>query len=541
MTEHTGIAISAGLAEGTIFFVEDYDFSTVAQTTNDVKAELKRLHTAMEQTALEINELYEKATHSADESVADIFMIHQLMLQDEDFLNGIETLISKEKCSAEVAVSKAAEEFSAELSDSGSDYIAERGADIADIAQHLIRILQGKDAIEQPPADQKIILAANEITPSLTLLFDKSQLIGFVSAKGSATCHAAILARSLGIPAVIIKNAKFDASLNNTPCLIDGLKGTVIFNPDKKQIKAMKTAQTNFEKEQEALLKLKDLPAVTKSGAKVELFCNAASLDDIDNAIAYGAEGIGLFRSEFLYLGRKTLPSEDELTKVYTQAVEKLDGRKLVIRTLDIGADKQSDCIPMKAEANPVLGVRGLRLCFAKPDIFMVQLRAILRAASAGPVAIMFPMVASTSEITEAKRALEKAKTELKKDGIAYGEKLEVGIMVETPAAAVISDLLAKEVDFFSIGTNDLTQYTLAADRQNEDMDSYCDPHHEAVLRLIELTIKNAHAQGIWCGICGELGADLSLSKRFIDAGVDELSVVPSSLLRLKENIRNLS
>ena len=540
MTELKGLPVSPGIAAGTVYFVANADGSGTPRKTEDTEAEIRRLTGALDRAAEELTGLYDKALNTADDSVADIFMIHGMMLQDDDFRNRMTGLITKDGLSAEAAVSRAAAEFAEDLSKSGSDYIAQRGADISDLEHRVIRILAGRSAVQLPDADEKIILAADEITPSLTLMFERSQLLGLVSGKGSATSHAAILARSLGIPAVIASGTVLDSTVNGVPCIVDGVHGNVIFSPDVQQLEDADMRRKKYELEQQELLSLRTAPAETESGQKVTLYCNAGSLDDIDRALECGAEGIGLFRSEFLYLGRSELPTEEELADVYTKAVRKLDGRKLVVRTLDIGADKKTDCIPMKPEPNPALGIRALRLCFAMPDLFSVQLRAVLRAAANGPVSVMFPMICSVSEIRRAKACLTAAADDLEKRKIPHADRLETGIMVETPAAAVISDLLAGEADFFSIGSNDLTQYTLAVDRQNEDAAAYCDPHHESVMRLIELTVKNAHEHGIWCGICGELGADTSVTGRFVQAGIDELSVSPRSLLRLKKKIREL-
>lgn len=538
MTEIKGLPVSPGVAAGTVYFVDTNNTVEYTRKAESSEAELKRLAVAFDTAAQELSTLYDKALNTADDAVADIFMIHGMMLQDDDFKNRIKDLITNENLTAEAAVSRAAREFADDLSQSGSDYIAQRGADISDVEHRLIRILTGRTAQPLPDPGQKLILAAEEITPSLTLMFDKTQLLGLVSGKGSPTSHAAILARSLGIPAVIAPGMKLDCSVNGVPCIVNGITGSVLFNPSPQQLREAEINRRKYEAEQQELLALKSAPAVTQSGQKVKLYCNAGSLDDVDRAITFGAEGIGLFRSEFLYLGRQTLPSEDELTEVYTKAVQKLGGRKLIIRTLDIGADKMTPAIPMKTEPNPALGIRALRLCFVRPDLFATQLRAILRAGAAGPVSVMFPMVSSVSEIRHAKAYLTEAATDLEKKKLPHAGRIETGIMIETPAAAVISDILAEEVDFFSVGSNDLTQYALAADRQNEDMGAYCDPHHESVLRLIELTVKNAHAHGIWCGICGELGADEAVTARFIRAGIDELSVSPQALLRLKRKIR---
>lgn len=540
MIQYKGNSVSAGIAKGTVFFYEVNSSSNNNQKCDDPEKEIERLNAALDQASSELLELFEKASQSADASVADIFMIHSMMLQDDDFRNRMTELIRDENLSAVSAVALASKEFSASLADSGSDYIAERGADISDVESRVTRILSGTDVLSLPRSDEKIILVANEITPSLTLMFDREQLLGLVSAKGSSTCHAAILAKSLGIPCVITPGTIYEKSINGKNCIVDALEGFVTVDPDDKSMADAISKEEKFLEEKRNLELLKDAPCETKSGKKVKLFCNVGSLDDVDLAVKNNAEGVGLFRSEFMYLGRDILPTEEELTNVYTKAAQKLGDRKLVIRTLDIGADKKTDCIPMKDEENPALGIRALRLCFARPDLFQVQLRAILRAAVHGNVSVMFPMISSVSEIRRAKFFIAQACDDLEKRGIPHVEKIETGIMVETPAAAVISDLLAKEVDFFSLGTNDLTQYTLAVDRQNEDAATYCDAHHEAVLRLIETTIRNAHENNIWCGICGELGSDLAVTERFVNAGVDELSVGANSILQLKKKIREL-
>ena len=540
MTELKGLPVSPGVAAGTVYFIETGGAPECTRKAESSGTELARLSSALDAAAEELSALYTKALKTADDSVADIFMIHGMMLQDDDFRNRMTGLITSEHLTAEAAVSRASGEFADDLSKSGSDCIAQRGADISDVEHRLIRILTGRTVQPLPDPGQKLILAAEEITPSLTLMFDKTQLLGLVSGRGSPTSHAAILARSLGIPAVIVPGLKLDCSVSGTQCIVNGTSGLVLFKPSPQQLADAEADRTTYEAEQRQLLALTSAPAVTQSGHRVTLYCNAGSLDDVDRAVACGAEGIGLFRSEFLYLGRQDVPSEDELADVYTKAVHTLGGRKLVIRTLDIGADKTTPAIPMKTEPNPALGIRALRLCFARPDLFSAQLRAILRAGAAGPVSVMFPMVCSVSEIRRAKACLTEAAADLEKKQLPHAGRIETGIMVETPAAAVISDILADEVDFFSVGSNDLTQYALAADRQNEDMNAYCDPHHESVLRLIETTVRNAHARGIWCGICGELGADEAVTERLVRAGIVELSVSSQSLLRLKRNIREL-
>ncbi|MCR5290935.1 MAG: phosphoenolpyruvate--protein phosphotransferase [Treponema sp.] len=541
MTEYIGIPISEGITLGSVFFMANTEASPVASHIDDIEKEIHKLNSSLDAAAGELNELYEKALESEGESVADIFMIHCMMLQDDDFRTRMVELIVKERCSAQVAVLQAAQEFSQDLAESGSNYIADRGVDISDVAQRVLRHLNGNQSVKQPSPDKKIILVANEITPSMTFLFDRSQLLGLVCSRGSSTNHTSILARSLGIPAVITPGITYtEDDIQGKLCIVNGSTGAVCFDPDIDKVQNAEKEIFFFKKRQKDLRRLIHLPAITKSGTKVLLYANAGSLKDVDEALALGAEGIGLFRSEFLYMGRNTLPSEDELADVYTKAVKKLDGKPLVIRTLDIGADKQTDCIPLEHEENPALGIRGLRLCFERQDLFDVQLKAILRAAKAGPVSIMFPMVCSVSEIRRAKASVLAASADLEKQDVPHSNRVDIGIMIETPAAAIISDLLAKEVSFFSIGTNDLIQFTLAVDRQNQAATAYCDTHHESILRLIEMVIRNAHAAGVTCSICGELGADLSLTERLVQSGIDKLSLVPNRLLPIKQKIREL-
>ena len=467
-------------------------------------------------------------------------MVHSMMLQDDDFLQAMKDLINETKCCAEHAVTQIAKQFADDLAESGSDYIAERGSDVTDVSTRVIDILQGTQTTITLKDNQPVILVAEELTPSQTLMFDRSKLLALVSRRGSRTSHTAILARSLNIPAVICPSLDLEQNLCEKECIVNGLDGTIIIEPDESTAKQAKEQLEKYKADQKELESLKDKEAVTKTGQKINIYGNAGNIEDIDAILQSGGEGCGLFRSEFLYLGRETLPSEDELTQVYSNAAKKLNGKLLVIRTLDIGADKKAPCLPLEEEDNPALGIRALRLCFEAPDVFITQLRSILRASKDGNVAIMFPMIISVSEIKKAKEYIAEAKRQLESENIPFAMPNQIGIMIETPAAALISDMLAKEVDFFSIGSNDLTQYTLAIDRQNERLDKYCDTHHEAVLRLIELTAKNAHDNGIWCGICGELGSDLELTERFAACRMDELSVYPGAILPLKKRIRDL-
>lgn len=542
MNSYKGTAVSAGIAQGTLLYldapVQPESFKDV--TVCDAEAEITRLLGACNTAVDELMGLYDRALQSSGEDAADIFMVHSMMLQDDDFLENMRERIRGTKCCAEHAVTEAAKQFAQDLAASGSDYIAERGSDVADVSKRVIQILQGKDTSCTGNTEEPVILIADELSPSQTLMFDRSQLLALVSRKGSRTAHTAILARSLSIPAVIAPDIPLSQELSGKHCIVDGLTGTVTIEPDAQTAAQAQETQERYAQEQRELAALKDKEAVTSSGQKVRIYGNAGNLEDIDAVTASGGEGVGLFRSEFLYLGRTELPSEDELAQVYTNAAKKLGDRLLVIRTLDIGADKTAPCLPLEPEQNPALGIRALRLCFECPDVFAAQLRSILRAAVVGNVAVMFPMIIALDEIKYAKECLKKAAEQLEAKHVPYAMPKEIGIMIETPAAAVISDILAKEVDFFSIGSNDLTQYTLAIDRQNERLEKYCDVHHEAVLRLIELVAQNAHKHNIWVGICGELGSDLELTERFVRAGIDELSVYPGAILQLKKRIREL-
>ena len=541
MVSYKGNAVSEGIALGNILFLK----ADKQQHFGDVKIdavakETERLIDACNKAADQLMELYEKASEDSEDGASDIFMVHSMMLQDEDFQQAMKDLIADTKCCAEHAVMEVAKKFAADLAASGSDYIAERGSDVNDVSSRVIQILQGKSNSVELKDDKPVVLMAEELTPSQTLMFDRSKLLALVSRKGSKTSHTAILARSLDIPAVICPELELHDDLTGKTCIVDGLKGEIIIEPDKKTEEVAGRQRDEYVKEQRELEALKDKEAVTKSGQKVKVFGNAGNLEDIDFVLDESGEGVGLFRSEFLYLGRETLPSEDELTQVYSNAAKKLNGKLLVIRTLDIGADKKAPCLPLEEEPNPALGIRALRLCFESPEVFITQLRSILRASAVGNVGIMFPMIISVAEIKKAKEMIQVAAKQLEEEKIPYSMPDQIGIMIETPAAAIISDLLAKEVDFFSIGSNDLTQYTLAIDRQNERLEKYCDTHHEAVLRLIELTAENAHKNNVWVGICGELGSDLELTERFVKAGIDELSVYPAAILKLKKRIREL-
>lgn len=502
------------------------------------QAELERLEEALEVSKRELTELYDKAAEQVGEVSAAIFEVHRMMLEDEDYLKAVRNMIRAEFVNAEYAVSQTGDNFSEMFSAMSDDYMKARAADVIDISTRLVRNLQGGGeqcaGITRPS-----VVVAQDLSPSETMQLDKEKILAFVTARGSTNSHTAILARMMNIPAIV--SAPFDPDVikDGETVIVDGLSGIVTFAPDEA---AATEAQKKIgrEREKEALLQeLKGKENKTLDGHTIRVFANIGSVSDIGYALENDAGGIGLFRSEFLYLGRDSFPTEEEQFEAYKQAARMMAGRKVIIRTLDIGADKQADYFGIEKEENPAMGYRAIRICLARPEIFKVQLRALLRAAYYGNISIMYPMIISEEEVRRVQALVEEVRQELEEKGIQY-KIPEQGIMIETPAAVMISDRLAELVDFFSIGTNDLTQYTLAIDRQNEKLDAFYDPHHEAVLRMIKLVVDNAHACGKWVGICGELAADTQLTEQFVRMGVDELSVAPSMVLRLRRIIREM-
>lgn len=531
-----GKSVLKKIAIGRIHFYTKEQARIEKTDVKDALKELKRFEDALSVAEAEINYLYDTALNQVGEAEAAIFEIHQMMLEDEDFQDAIRQMIRDEGCNAEFAVSQAQRSFSLMFSQMEDEYMQARASDIQDISQRVIRILSGEE-IARFHLEEPIILVAEDLTPSETVQMDKSKLLGFVTHLGSANSHTAILSRTMNIPALI--GVEVSPDWNGKMAIIDGYHGCVYLEPEPDLLREMRKKQQREEQECQKLLSLRGKEPQTLDGKKVLLYANVGDLDDVQYALQNGAQGIGLFRSEFLYLGKKHYPEEEEQFSIYRQALKIMEDKRVIIRTLDIGADKQIDYFGLDKEENPALGYRAIRICLDRTDLFKTQLRALLRASVYGKLAIMYPMVISTEEVRRIQVVFEEACQELQSADIPYG-KVEQGIMVETPAAVMVSDQLASMVDFFSIGTNDLSQYTLAIDRQNTRLDSFFDPHHPAILRMIEMVIKNAHEKGIWVGICGELGADSTLTETFLRMGVDELSVSPSCILPLKKQIIGL-
>ncbi len=508
------------------------------QKTADPAAEISRLESALEEAKGQLEKLYKRAAAEVGEDSAAIFEVHRMMLEDEDYLDAVRSLIAGESVNAEYAVSVTGDNFSEMFAGMEDEYMKARAADVRDVSVRLVRCLRGEeepDFSSLPPS----VVFADDLTPSETVRLDKSRILAFVTVHGSVNSHTAILARTMSIPAVVGVPVDFEKLKNGSPVVVDAFSGEVIADPDGETLAAAEKRMAEERENAELLQSLKGKENITKDGHRVELFANVGSVSDVGYALENDAGGIGLFRSEFLYLGRNDYPGEEEQYQAYRQVLQIMAGKKVVIRTLDIGADKQAAYFGLEKEENPAMGFRAIRLCLTRPKIFKTQLRALLRAARYGNLSVMYPMITSGEEIKRIYALVAEAEAELKSEGIPY-KIPEQGIMIETPAAAVISDLLAGSVDFFSVGTNDLTQYMLAIDRQNEKLDEFYDPHHEAVLRTIRLVVENAHRAGKWVGICGELGADASLTETFLRIGVDELSVSPSMILRLRKKISEI-
>lgn len=535
MTEINGKGIYNGVAMGKLYFCEKPESSVKRKHIKDTKKEEERIFSAIEKAGAELDELYSKALPEVGEANAEIFKIHQMMLEDPDYIDSIKNIINSQKVNAEYAVAKTSEIFYQTFSSMEDEYMKARSSDVRDISNRLITILEGTK-IKKEKFSEPYIIAADDLTPSETVQLDKEKLLGIVTFGGSPTSHTAILARTMNIPA-IIGTGKIDLRYDGESAVLDGSSGTLYITPDENIINDYKKRKKADEEQNRLLEKLKGQKNITKSGREIMLYANIGRPEDTANVIYNDAGGIGLFRSEFLYLESETYPSEDKQFAAYKSVLEKMGSKRVIIRTLDIGADKKTDYFNLPSEENPAMGFRAIRICLKNKDLFKTQLRALLRASVYGRLAIMFPMITSKEEIIKIKEILTEVKNDLEKDGIEYKKDVETGIMIETPAAAVISDILAPEVDFFSIGTNDLIQYTLAADRQNAFIESYYNSHHEAVFRLIRLTAENAHKNGIWVGICGELASDQTLTEDFIKWGIDELSVAPGYILKMREKI----
>ena len=532
-----GKGVYGGIAIGRLSFFHRSSEEIGKKTVADTDGELKRFNDAIKTAKKELKKLYATALREIDEESAAIFEIHGMMLEDEDYNGEITRLIKAEHINAEYAVQATGSSFAESFEAMDDAYMQARGADIRDISNRLITILSGKESKEISPSEGNII-CADDLTPSETIQLDREKISAFVTAGGSVSSHTAILSRSLGIPAVLDVGEDLLTLTDGAEAIVDGFTGKVYISPDDETKKIMTERLSEEKKRRELLETYKGLDNVTLDGRRIEIYANIQGLRELSAVRSNDAGGIGLFRSEFLYLDRNDFPSEDEQFEVYKTVLEKMEGKKVIIRTLDIGADKQVDYFGLEREDNPALGLRAIRICLTRPEIFRPQLRALYRASVYGSLSIMCPMICSVDELLRVKKIIADVKEELDGEGIPYAENTELGIMIETPAAAIISDKLAPHVDFFSIGTNDLTQYTLALDRQNRRLEQFYKPHHEAVLRLIRFTADSAHKNGKWVGICGELGSDLSLTETFLEMGIDELSVSPSYVLPLRDIIR---
>ena len=532
-----GKGVSSGVGVGPLYFYHRTKTEIPRYTVTDPDAEWHRFKGAQTAAIEQLGELAEKARAEAGDEAAMLFETHQMMAEDLDYEEAISDHINNEKMNAEAAISDTAVQFAAMFESMDDSYMQARAADVCDVSDRILGILSG--AVQGGIAsDVPVLLAADDLAPSETVQLDKSKILGFITAGGSGSSHTAILARTMGIPAIVGVGDALKPEYEGRPCIIDGATGNVVIDPDDMTRDYLLKKREEQLRLQRLLETLKGQPNVTKDGKSIRIYCNIGSPDDVHAVQVNDGGGIGLFRSEFLYLNSSTFPTEDEQFEAYKHVLSDMDGKEVIIRTLDIGADKQIGYFDLPKEDNPAMGMRALRICLTRPEIFKTQLRALFRASAYGKLGIMFPMVTSVWEVREAKKLCEEVKRDLKHEGIPYSEDVQIGIMIETPAAAINSDRLAKEVDFFSIGTNDLTQYTLACDRQNNDLGRFYDPHHPAVLRLIKLVTENAHKNGIWVGICGELGADLTLTETFLAIGVDELSVTPRSVLPLRNAVR---
>ena len=540
MREYTGKGVYGAIAVGKISIFKKQD--TVIQRTSvaDTEAEKARVEAAKTAASEQLQAIYEKALKEVGETNAQIFEIHMMMLEDEDYNESIQNIIDTQKVNAEYAVSVTADNFAEMFSAMDDAYMQARAADVRDISDRIIANLTGT-AAAQNTSSEKVIICADDLAPSETVSLDKDKVLAFVTAHGSSNSHTAILARNMNIPAVIGVGSDFLKEVQDgTEAIVDGFTGEIFVEPDETTRQRLLEKQKADEEKKRLLLELKGKENVTKDGTKVNIYANIGSVDNIGEVLLNDAGGIGLFRSEFLYLENNDYPSEEQQFLAYKRVLESMAGKKVIIRTLDIGADKQVDYFHLKKEENPAMGCRAIRICLTRPEIFKTQLRALYRASIYGNLGVMFPMITSVSELEKILAICEEVKAELREQSVTYSDTMELGIMIETPAAAIISDRLAPMVDFFSVGTNDLTQYTLACDRQNPDIEPFIDTHHEAILRLIEMSAKNAHANGAWIGICGELAADTALTETFLRMGIDELSVSPAFVLKVRDAVRNV-
>ncbi|WP_456108102.1 phosphoenolpyruvate--protein phosphotransferase [Ruminococcus sp.] len=540
MKKFTGKGVYGAIAMGKISVFQKQDTLIQRTSVKDTEAEKARVEAAKAAAAEQLQAIYEKALKEVGETNAQIFEIHMMMLEDDDYNESIQNIIDTQKVNAEYAVSITADNFAEMFSAMDDAYMQARAADVRDISDRIIANLTGNVAVQED-SGEKHIICADDLAPSETVSLDKDKVLAFVTAHGSSNSHTAILARNMNIPAVIGVGSDFLKEVQDgTEAIVDGFTGEIFVEPDEETRRRLLEKQKADEEKKRLLLELKGKENVTKDGTKVNIYANIGSVDNIGAVLLNDAGGIGLFRSEFLYLENTDYPNEEQQFLAYKRVLESMAGKKVIIRTLDIGADKQVDYFHLKKEDNPAMGYRAIRICLTRPEIFKTQLRALYRASIYGNLGVMFPMITSVSELEKILAICEEVKAELREQGVTYSDTMELGIMIETPAAAIISDRLAPMVDFFSVGTNDLTQYTLACDRQNPDIEPFIDTHHEAILRLIEMSAKNAHANGAWIGICGELAADTTLTETFLRMGIDELSVSPAFVLKVRDAVRNV-
>ena len=532
-----GKGVSNGVVKGKLYFYERPNTTVEKVEVTDLEAEKARLAAAQEKSIAQLEVLAEKCREEAGDEAAVLFETHAMFVEDEDYVECVMDTLSEENCNVEYAVSVAGDQFAAMFAAMEDTYMQARAADIRDVTRRILNNLMGipEGGID---SEEPVILAADDLAPSETIQMDKSKILAFATQGGSGNSHTAILARTMGIPAICGLGDQLKKEYNGRLAYVDGNEGTVILDPDELTLATLRKKHEEQEERKALLLSMRGKEDVTLDGKKVNVYCNIGSPDDLDAVLANDGQGIGLFRSEFLYLAASDYPSEEEQFQAYKKAAVAMNGKRVIIRTLDIGADKQVDYFQLNKEENPAMGLRAVRICLNRPEIFRTQLRALYRASAFGKVAIMFPMITSVWEVKECKRACQSVMQELEKEGIPYNKDTEIGIMIETPSSVFIADKLAKLVDFFSVGTNDLTQYTLACDRQCNDLGKFYDAHHPAVLRALKMAADAAHANGIWIGICGELGADLDLLPTFLAIGIDELSVSPSAVLPLRAELR---
>ena len=538
MKKFNGKGVYGAVAIGKISVFKKPDAAIKRVRVEDTEKEKKRVAQAKAAAAEQLRKIYEKALKEVGETNAQIFEIHMMMLEDDDYNESIENIIDSQSVNAEYAVALTADNFAEMFASMDDPYMQARSADVKDISNRMIANLTGA-AADGAESNDKMIVCADDLAPSETISLDKDKVLAFVTAHGSSNSHTAILARNMNIPAVIGVGDEFLAQINDgDTAIVDRFTGEIYLDPDEQTLAKMEEKRAADEEKKRLLQDLKGKENVTLDGKKINIYANIGSVDNIGAVLLNDAGGIGLFRSEFLYLENTDYPTEEQQFHAYKRVLESMAGKKVIIRTLDIGADKQVDYFGLKKEENPALGFRAIRICLTRPEIFKTQLRALYRASVYGDLGIMFPMITSVSEVQRVLAVCDEVKAELREQGIEYSENVELGIMIETPAAAVISDKLAPMVDFFSVGTNDLTQYTLACDRQNPDIEQFCDTHHEAILRLIEMSAENAHKNGAWIGICGELAADTTLTETFLRMGIDELSVSPTFVLKVRDAVR---